>query len=211
MKDKIPNSVQIIDSHLDEFFDKTDDIKVLDEIKSEIVHVDVYIIKAKKERPYNILLSSGMSALPMKIPHEIDSSEFAEVMMLLPKEWNLEYDSFNDERNYWPFRIMKNLCKLPHINNTWLGYGHTYGLEEDGEFAKGIGFNSVILLNSIELSSYFIQIELDNKLIDIFSVIPLYKEELAYKKEYGTSELLKKFDDFNISEIVRIGRRNVCN
>lgn len=210
-KDNIPNSVKGIDEHLNQFFDKNEDIVVLDEIESEVIHRNIFIIKSNKERPYHILLSCGMSAIPMKIPEDIESSEFCEVMILLPKDWNIEYEFFDDERNYWPFRLIKELMMLPHPNKTWLGYGHTFEYEENEEYAENVGFNSVILLNSIELSKEFTEIKLnDNKVIDIYTLIPLYKEELIFKKENGTSKLLEKFDDFDIDEIIKIGRKNVC-
>lgn len=211
MSDKVPNSVEIIDNHLDQFFDENEDILVFDEIESEIIHRDIFFIKATEERPYHILLSCGMSALPMKVPEDIESSEFAEVMILLPKEWSLEYESFSDERNYWPIRIMKQLMLLPHPNKNWLGFGHTFVHEDDDEFAEGIGFNSVMLANSMELSSDFMEIELENdKVIDIYTLIPLYKEELEFKKQNNAYDLLKKFDKFGIEEVVKIGRKNVC-
>ncbi|WP_196887283.1 suppressor of fused domain protein [Aureivirga sp. CE67] len=211
MNKKVPNSVEIVDNHLDLFFEKDADIKVFDEIKSKTIHRDIYFIKATDDRPYHILLSCGMSALPMAIPEGIESSEFVETMILLPKDWNLEYESFNDEKNYWPIRIMKEIMMLPHKNKTWFGYGHTYGLEEEEEFAEGIGFNSIMLAYSIELSDDFTQIELENgKVVDIYTLIPLYKEELEFKKEYGATALLERFDKFEIEEIVEIGRKNVC-
>lgn len=208
---EVPNSVPIIDSHLDQFFDESEDIVVLNEIESEIIHKDIYFIKATEDRPYHILLSCGMSALPMKVPKDIASSQFAEVMMLLPKEWNLEYASFKDERNYWPIRIMKELMALPHPNKTWLGFGHTYGHEDDAEFAEGVGFNAVMLARSMELSDDFTEIELENdKIIDIYTIIPLYKEELEFKKQHSARELLERFDQFGVEEIVKVGRKNVC-
>lgn len=211
MNDHVPDSVEIVDNHLDRFFDEDAEIMVFDEIESEIIHRDIYFIKATENRPFHVLLSCGMSALPMSIPEDIDSSEFAEVMMLLPKEWNLQYESFSDERNYWPIRIMKELMMLPHSNNTWLGFGHTFGHENDEELAEGIGFNSVMLAHSMELSEDFTQIELeDEKVIDIYTLIPLYGEELEFKKKNGASNLLERFDDFGIEEIVKVGRKNVC-
>lgn len=211
MNDNVPNSVAIIDKHLDKFFAKDADIVVFDEIESEIIHRDIFFIKATEDRPYHILLSCGMSALPMAVPENIESSEFAEVMMLLPKEWNLAYESFSDERNYWPIRIMKELMMLPHPDKTWLGFGHTFGHEGDEELAEGVGFNSVMLTYSMELSDDFTKIELENdKVIDIYTIIPLYKEELEFKKEHGANELLKLFDKFGIEEIVKVGRKNVC-
>lgn len=211
MKANIANSVEIVDNHLDQFFDKDADIVVFDELESEIIHRDIYFIKATDDRPYHILLSCGMSALPMAVPEDIESSEFVEVMFLLPKEWILEYESFSDEKNYWPIRIMKEIMMCPHENNTWFGFGHTYGHEEEEEFAEGIGFNSVMLAHSMELSDDFTQIELENgKIIDIYTLMPLYKEELEFKKKNGTGDLLSLFDKFNIEEIVKVGRKNVC-
>lgn len=127
MKNYVPNSVELIDKHLDQFFDENEDIVVFDEIESDVIHRDVYFVKANEDRPYHILLSCGMSALPMKVPSDIDSSPYAEVMILLPKEWNLDYDSFENERNYWPIRLMKEIMILPHPDETWLGFGHTFG------------------------------------------------------------------------------------
>ncbi|UXD71098.1 suppressor of fused domain protein [Sphingobacterium faecium] len=211
MKNSVPNSVELIDKHLDQFFDENDDIVVFDEIESDVIHRDVYFVKANEDRPYHILLSCGMSALPMKIPEDIDSSPYAEVMILLPKEWNLEYDSFKDERNYWPIRLMKEIMILPHPDETWLGFGHTFAHEDDEEFAERIGFNSVMLANSMELPDDYTQIELDNdEFVTIFTLIPLYKEELKFKKQNGATALLERFDQFGVEEIVKVGRPNIC-
>ena len=210
-RNNVPNSVEIIDNHLDQFFDENEDIVVFDEIKSEIIHRDIFFIKANDNRPYHILLSCGMSALPMSVPEDTDSSQFAELVILLPKEWNLEYESFSDEKNYWPIRLMKEIMMSPHINKTWFGFGHTHGFEDDKEFAEGIGFNSIMLAHSMELSEEFTCIELaDENTIDIYTMIPLYKEELEFKKKNGAMDLLELFDKFGIEEIIKVGRKNVC-
>ena len=63
----------------------------------------------------------------------------------------------------------------------------------------------------MELSDEFTQIKLnDNKQIDIYTLIPLYKEELEFKKQNGAYELIEKFDEFGVEEIVKVGRRNTC-
>lgn len=211
MKNEIPNSVEVIDNHLDQFFDESDEINVFDEIKSEIIHRDIYFIEANEDRPFHILLSCGMSALPMNVPENIDSSEYAEVMFLLPKEWNMNFESFKDERNYWPIRLMKAIMMSPHENNSWFGFGHTFQFSDMEEFAEGVGFNSVMLAHSIELSEEFTTISLeDNKQIDIYTLIPLYPEELEFKKQNSAGELLDKFNKNGIEEVLKIGRKNVC-
>ncbi|RBQ02867.1 suppressor of fused domain protein [Pedobacter miscanthi] len=211
MPHHVPNSVQIVDDHIDLFFDESEDIVVFDEIASETIHRDIYFIKATEERPFHILLSCGMSALPMTVPDDVETSNLAEVMILLPKEWNLEYESFSDEGNYWPIRLMKELMILPHKNKTWLGFGHTFGHEDDEAFSEGIGFCSVMLAHSMELSEDFTRINPDDEtLINIYTLIPLYKEELEFKKKNGANALLERFEEFGIEEIVKVGRKNVC-
>ncbi|MNY67857.1 Suppressor of fused protein (SUFU) [compost metagenome] len=63
----------------------------------------------------------------------------------------------------------------------------------------------------MELSEDFTQIEMgDDQVVTIYSLIPLYPEELEFKKQNGTVALLERFDHFGIDEIVKIGRPNVC-
>lgn len=203
----IPNSVEIIDDHLEKFFD-SDEILVLHEIESEVIHSDIYIIKPSEDRNYNLLLTCGMSALPMKVPSELDYLKFAEITILLPKNWNLNYDDFTNENNYWPIRALKQLSRYPHLNDTWLGYGHTiplgYTLNANHNFV------SIILLESITLSEDFTYIETNEKEIYLYAAIPIYKEELEYKLKHGTDKLLGLFEQYDIDEIIDINRKNVC-
>lgn len=211
MKNKVSNSIEIIDNHLDQFFDDSDEINVFDEIESEIIHRDIYFIEANEDRSFHVLLSCGMSSLPMNVPENINSSEYIEVMILLPKEWNMNFEFFDDERNYWPIRLMKTIMITPHENNSWFGFGHTFQFSDKEEFASGVGFNSVMLVHSMELSDEFTTIPLENnKQIDIYTLIPLYPEELEFKKRNSASNLLDKFNKNGIEEVVKIGRQNVC-
>mgnify|MGYP004548148053 CR=1 FL=1 len=41
-------------------------------------------------------------------------------------------------------------------------------------------------------------------------MIPLYKEELEFKKKNSATDLLELFDKFGIEEIIKVGRKNVC-
>ena len=206
-QNNIPDSVEIIDQHLDNFFD-SEEILVLHEKESEIVHSDIFIVKPAEDRNFNLLLTCGLSALPMKVPDDLDHLKFAEITILLPTHWKLEYDDFADENNYWPIRTLKQLSKYPHLNNTWFGYGHTIPLDDTHKVNHN--FDSIILLGSITLSDDFTYIETEEKEIYFYSAIPIYKEELEYKLEHGTDKLLSLFEQFDIDEIVDINRKNVC-
>jgi len=68
-----------------------------------------------------------------------------------------------------------------------------------------------MLANSMELSDDFTHIELDSdEVVTIFTLIPLYKEELEFKKQNGATALLERFDQFGVEEIVKVGRPNIC-
>ena len=207
-KDKhIPNSVEIIDEHLDNFFD-SEEILVLHEKESEIIHSDIIIVRPSEKRNYNLLLTCGLSALPMKVPSELGYSKFAEITMLLPTYWKINYEDFANEDNYWPIRTLKQLSKYPHLNDTWLGCRHTIPLDKTHK--ANHKFESIILLESIELSEDFTYIKTDKKEIYLYAAIPLYKEELENQLEHGTDKLLKLFEEFDIGEVIDINRQNVC-
>ena len=203
----IPDSVEIISEHLESFFE-SEEILVLHENESEIIHSDIFIVKPNDDRNYNILLTCGLSALPMKVPDDLDHLKFAEVTMLLPTDWNLNYEDFADENNYWPIRALKQLSKYPHLYDIWLGYGHTIPLNK--VYKVNHKFDSIILLESISLSDDFTYIETEDKEIYFYSAIPIYKEELEYKLEHGTDKLISLFKQYDIDEIVDINRQNVC-
>ncbi len=203
----LPNSVEIIDEHLDKFFD-SEEVLVLHEKESEIIHSDIYIVKAAEDRNYNLLLTCGLSALPMKVPKDLDYLKFAEITILLPINWKLDYNDFADENNYWPIRTLKLLSRYPHLNDTWLGYGHTIPLGDTHN--ANHNFESIILLESITLSEDFTFIETNEKAIYFYAAIPIYKEELEYKLQHGTDKLLELFEQYDIDEIIDINRKNVC-
>jgi hypothetical protein len=128
--------------------------------------------------------------------------------MLLPPNWVMEQEKFNDENYWWPFRALKELSKYPHENKTWLGYGHTFSSED--EYSPNCKFCGLILLNSISFSDEFMSIETPEKNVRIFSAIPLYKEEIDFKIKHGSAALMEKFEEYGIEEIVDINRPNVC-
>lgn len=75
-QNNIPDSVEIIHQHLEDFF-PSEEILVLHEKESEVIHSDIFIVKPGEDRNYNLLLTCGLSALPMKVPGELDHLKFA--------------------------------------------------------------------------------------------------------------------------------------
>ena len=208
----VPSSTKIIDHHLEKFF-LDEEVYVLHERTSETVHSDIFVINPSEtaDRNYYILLTSGMSALPMNTPADYNEFRYGELMMLLPSSWNMSHESFDDEDNWWPIRLLIEMTKYPHEEDTWLGYGHTFARQNEGIFSTGTGFSAAVLLESVTVPEPFLKIRrMFNRHIHILSVIPIYPEELAYKLAHGTNALLERFEEHGIEEVVDNERINTC-
>lgn len=208
----VPSNIWPIDKHLEKFFNDNETY-VIHEKTSETIHSDIFVIEPNESigRNYFILLTSGMSALPMNTHNDYQNFRYGELMMLLPMDWNMNYEGFDDENNWWPMRLLIGMSKYPHEENTWLGYGHTYGNLDGESFSKNVEFNSVILLDSISVPKSFLKIKRSfYRNIYIHSVIPIYQEELDFKLKYGSDALIERFDKNKIEEVININRVNTC-
>ena len=190
---------------------------VCHELISEIIHVDVFCVPPTEEKPYHTLITSGMSDLPMTFSDSI-SREYAEnnsrceLMMLLPKEWNIK--STASTLWNWPINVLKMTARYPHCDKTWIGEWHDIQFTAPAEsFAENTKLCALIFIRPADEKLRFITGENGMK-INVYIAIPLYKEELEFKLEHGAEALLEKlFGTGEISDsafIVDINRKNVC-
>ncbi len=193
------------------------------------VHVDLHFVgaqpgvKASKERPlggdYVTVVTSGMSARPMKVaPQATAVSPYAELMIALPKNWpglkadgTFEQEAMKEERNWWPFRWLKQMARLPHEYGTFFSNGVTV---PNGEPAKPfVGrtelccwmvFKPLLALNARQL------VISDDVRIDFFALFPLTRAEMELKLKNGLKGLLEKLADGEVyTEMIDVGRRSV--
>ena len=208
---KYIDTIELFDSHLDNFVED-DEVIVFDDVESKDNHIDVYWIKPNLEyRPYSILVTCGMSRFPMKVPAGLENKKFIEVAMLFPADWDFTNLTEKPESISWPIRHLQGIGKMPISMDTWIGYGHTISWDDsEKDCFPGTDFNSTIILPSRELPDSFTQIENGENSIKIYSVIPLYPEELKFKLDNDTDTLIDKFNEFNIQEIIDLKRINTC-
>ena len=122
---------------------------VFHEIVSDDLHIDIHHVKSSLLRRFEVLVTSGMSALPMAVPGDSNEPRFAEIVTVLPKGWPLTKEAFSDERNYWPIRLMKTFARLPHRDNTWLGLGHTLANGESENLMTVRGWNASLRCRAV--------------------------------------------------------------
>lgn len=185
---------------------------VFHEIISDLVHIDVHVVPASEPFPYLRLVTSGMSDLPMTLPEGAPGSAYMELMVTLPADWPINGDAFEDERNYWPVRLLKTLARLPHEYDTWLGFGHTIPNGHPAEpYAPGVGFDGAIVLPPVTAPEGFGTLQLDDaRTIEFMSIVPLYPEEMDLKLKKDAEALLDRFDAKNIQDVIVPGRVNVA-
>ena len=187
---------------------------VFHEIASDDLHIDVYHVKSSLFRRYEVLVTSGMSARAMVVPLESKESRFAEVLVVLPQGWPMTTTDFNDEKNYWPIRLMKTLARHPHHANTWFGFGHTMA-NGDSEsntkpYAEGTSLCACILLPPASLGKpAWCLKRSDGNEVFFWAVVPIHLDELEFKLHHGLDPLLDLFDKKGVTDKINPTRPSV--
>lgn len=184
---------------------------IFQETISDTVHIDVHLVSPTEEFPYRRLVTSGMSDLPMTVPADLSVPRHVELLMTLPGDWRLDDSALDDESWYWPVRLLKNLARLPHKHNTWLGWGHSvYDGEPLTPYAPNTRLSSAVVLPSVSVPDEFHTLTVaPDKVIHFFAVVPIYREELNLKLRSGLNVLLDEFEEAEITDIVDPQRPNV--
>jgi hypothetical protein len=196
---------------------------VFHEIVSTSIHVDLHLVHPtnlppSSEHPFGTshitVVTSGVSSKPMNVPAGYDGPKYIELMIALPPDWpglqsdgTFDRDVMKDERNWWPFRWLKQAARLPAQLNTFLGMGHTI---PNGEHADAFATNTrmgCLMVSPPLLSPKSVKLVVnDNATIYFFALTPIYPEEMQYKLRAGTKALDDLLDAARITELVQIDR-----
>ena len=183
--------MEAVEGYIEKYFGEVEN--VFHELVSPDIHVDICVVPPAEERDYYTLVTMGMGAHRMNVPEELAEYklERAELAIALPADWKLDQESMQDERWYWPIRLLKVLARLPIASDTWLGFGHTMDNEED--FAKNTELCAALLTGpqGTEDGSEVCTLP-GGEEVNFYQVIPLYRDELEYKMEQDADALLNK-------------------
>lgn len=203
-RDYLPEELETLESHIAKHFGEFKN--VFHEVVSDELHIDIYIIEPTPQRDFYTLVTGGMGARAMDIPQEFAGYELerAELLICLPKSWNI---SSSNERDYRPLRWLKILARLPYTDDTWLADGHTI---PTGEALAGSEFECILLERPYSFDGDAFACELPNgEKVKFYQLIPLYEEEMEYKLQNGSDELIELFDE-DFSDVVDVKRKNYC-
>ncbi len=195
--------IEALEEHIKEYFG--DFPTVFHEIVSTDIHCDICIVPPSEERNYYTLITMGMGAHIMNIPHDlaIEDHGRAELLICLPPDWKV---GENSEEWFWPISLLKNLARLPINCDTWLGWGHS--VDNQQAFADTTALEGSLLVYPEGVDDGAETCVLPNgDTVNFFEIIPLYREEMNFKIDNDTKALLEKMT--NVSHIVDTKRPNM--
>ncbi len=203
-----PRTVERIGHHVERFAGPFD---VLHEVISDLVHLDIFHAAPNADRNYHTLVTCGMSDRRMAVPWRLRALRYAELMLCLPADWPLSWEDLEDERYYWPIRLLKSLGRMPHEYETWLGPGHTVGNGEPPvPYADGIALCGIVLTNPRLFPGDFWDVRVKwRKTVNVYAVLPLRADELDFKLDHGFEALEKLLEGAGVNELLRPDRPSV--
>ena len=209
--------IEAVERHITEHL--PGESSVLHEILSDLVHVDVHVVKPTNDRPYYTLVTSGMSERPMTQPPGVEGCQFAELMICLPPDWpgfdsdlltTDEAHPWRDPSAYWPIGWLKQLARFPHEYDTWIWYGHTIPHGDPAEpYAPDTGLSSILLLPPVTLPESFHVLDVGDREVHFFALVPLHADELQLKLDQGTDALFPHFEAAGVDEVLNPHRPSV--
>ena len=206
------DNIEAIAKHIEKHVGPPD--QVFHELVSTLVHIDVHMVAPTPQRNFFTLVTSGMSDKPMTVPEDAEEFRYAELAICLPPTWKLDEESFKVEVNYWPVRWLKTLARFPHEFDTWLGMGHTIPTGDPPEpYADNTKLCCMMLLTNSLVEDDFDTLELSDRIVHFWTLVPLYREEMEYKLKHGVEALVEKLDKIGgpeQCEIVHVNRRTAC-
>lgn len=203
----IDSIVEHIERHIGEV------TMVFHEIVSDLVHIDVHHVPPGPDREFHTLITTGMSDKPMTVPEGAEEFRFAELVVCLPPDWKLTREDFANEANYWPIRLMKELARLPHEYDTWLGPGHSVpNGEKPQPYAPNTRFCCALIVPAIRFDKEFLRLETaDERVINFYSVWPLLPDETDFKLKHGYDELMDRLFSRDVTDLIDIHRRSAVS
>lgn len=175
---------QAIPDHFGRFLDG--EPLVFHELVSDHMHIDVFCWAPTHHRDVWTLATVGMAAHKMHTSPGHEYYQHAELVLTLPGEWpSLDkvqaMPRSKAHRYFWPVRAMKELARLPYLQNTWVGIGHT--TQAGGgrrDTLRGSTFSGMLIAPIHSMPAQAMTLEVNGMDVHCHGLYPLYAEELGF-------------------------------
>lgn len=179
--------------------------------QDESLPISVQHVAPDETRPVHTLITLGMSARAMSVPAQQDAPAYLELMMTLPRTWQLDEESAKRDEWSWPIRLLQSLAQRPHASGSWLGWGQIVPNGEPAKpYADTTKLCAALIVPSLLVPTDFYQLTTPAKTIEFYAVVPIYAEEWALGRKSGTQALLERIIDQDINDVIDPKRKNVA-
>lgn len=175
--------------------------------------IEILHVPPQDTRPVRTLVTCGMSDRPMSVPadkREQNVPRYIELMMTLPRGWPFDVKARGEARWNWPLQQLRSIAALP-ASGRWVGWGETF---TNGDPPSPLGPHTklcgAVIVPSLLVPQDFYELTIVAHSIAFFSVLPLYREELALKDSQGVNHLFEKLLDEGVKDFIDPRRKNVA-
>jgi len=178
-----PELIRAISDHVTSKIGPID--QVLHDKDSRAVHVDIHHVAPTEDQPFHILVTSGMSELPMNVPKEEKGFPAAELMAFLPPE--------ADWQKHWMVDQLRFLARVPHILHSFFAPGHTIpNLNPPRPYSAHTKLMCMMFLPAgpllkDEKAAVYIHPHVGAGMI--LQCVPIYEREMTFSIAHGTPAL----------------------
>jgi hypothetical protein len=173
--------------------------------------ISVQHVQPTETRPVHTLITLGMSAGAMAVPEGKESPKFLELMVTLPRDWQLGSEQVGKEEWAWPVRLLHTLAGKASSSHSWIGWGDLIPNGDPPEpYAASTRQCVAFVVPSLLVPTEFYELNVPGKSIAFFAVVPLYKEEWQLGLKQGTKTLIERMVDRDVNDVVDPKRKNVA-
>ncbi|EOP11885.1 MULTISPECIES: suppressor of fused domain protein [unclassified Bacillus (in: firmicutes)] len=190
-----------------------------------ITDVELYDVGPNKIVDYHTVVTYRNSYFRMPAPSSVDSG-YAELVMHLPKDWDVSVTALASSKYSWPLRLLQEFGEMAREYGLgqWLIFPNQLD-EGKGDYnasihpySKETEFSGVMIVPPIPQCSGAFKMEFreDGKRIEgdwpvyFHTLLPLYKEEIQCYFEAGLDTLLQKLLKNGVEAAFDFNRENTC-
>ena len=152
-------------------------------------------VQMRRPAQHQVIVTSGVSNVPMPVPDDMEDFERAELLVALPRDWPVSDNIWRDGDRGWPLRWLEYVGRLPRCFDTWIGWGHSIPNGDPATPIANTAFTGVCLAPPYWLDPAFFQLRADSgDTICFYDLVPVYAEEMQLKLDRGFGELEKCFE-----------------
>ena len=176
--------------------------KIYQDVGFKNFYLDIAQIKPTKEKPYYTLITLGMGEHKMYNQNNENFSSFAELIISLPPDWNLD-----DENYTWVIDELMHLAYIPFTFYFSYEWGH---LENNFEsFSSNTKLSALTILYPEMKKENSGLLKLENRNLQFYQIVPLYDEEYTFALKNGMKNLLLLDVEKKISFVIDMNREKV--